>query len=259
MVRVVADQPLAHRAGAGHDVEVVHVVAGRGHGRAVPAVGHQHDVAGAHLRVDVDGPLVRGVDALVADGVRGLRGRFRGHAGLEVVDLLEPGLPLPLLVVLVRRVGGPVPGRSDHLAHDEPVRLQGRGRPEVADLAGAVARTAQLQGRLVLADQTDGVLVAGGGAGHGHARPRLGPQLERLLDPRVEHVRGAMEDGLAPGQVVGLTGHDGGHVTPGQGNHDSLLGGGVQRHRLGAERHGAQAGVLPPAFIAIWWRPPLGV
>ena len=47
--RVVADQPGPLVPGPGHDVEVVEVVAGRGHRRAVPAVRDEHGVAAAHL------------------------------------------------------------------------------------------------------------------------------------------------------------------------------------------------------------------
>src|SRR5829696_623255 len=47
--RVVADQPGPLGARPGHDVEVVEVVAGRGHRRAVPAARDEHRVAGANL------------------------------------------------------------------------------------------------------------------------------------------------------------------------------------------------------------------
>ena len=42
---------------AGHDVQVVHVVTGRGHRGTVPAVGHQDDVTGPDLGRHVDGTL----------------------------------------------------------------------------------------------------------------------------------------------------------------------------------------------------------
>ena len=54
VVGVVADPPGPLGAGAGHDVEVVEVVAGRRHRRAVPAVRDEDDVAGTDLGAHVD-------------------------------------------------------------------------------------------------------------------------------------------------------------------------------------------------------------
>ena len=139
---VVADEPGPLGTRAGHDVEVVEVVAGRGHRRAVPAVRHEDDVAGAHLGEHVDRPLVGAVDPLVADRARarGLR-RAGRRCDLEVVDLLELGLDArPLLVVLVRRVGAPVAGRGDDLAGDDRVGVEHAGDAEVADLAATRRR-----------------------------------------------------------------------------------------------------------------------
>ena len=76
---VVADQPGALGAGAGHHVEVVQVVAGRGHRRAVPAVRHEHDVAGADLGEHVDRPVGGAVDPLVADGIARPSGSAAGR------------------------------------------------------------------------------------------------------------------------------------------------------------------------------------
>src|SRR3954471_5903719 len=70
---VVADEPGPGRAGAGHDVEVVEVVARGSHGRAVPAVWYQDDVARPDLGKHVDGSLVGAVDPLVTNGT-GARG-----------------------------------------------------------------------------------------------------------------------------------------------------------------------------------------
>ena len=102
--RVVADQPGPLVAGPGHDVEVVEVVAGGGHRRAVPAVRDEHGVAAAHLGADVDlAARARGVDALVAGAVVGRPRSSRSPPAR---------LALALLVVLVRRVGRPVRSRA---------------------------------------------------------------------------------------------------------------------------------------------------
>ena len=88
--RVVGEAPRA-LAGPGHHVQVVEVVAGRGHRRAVVAAGQQHRVAAADLLEDVD---PRAVGALVGEAAVG---------DLEVVDLLERRLDAgDVLVVLVR-------------------------------------------------------------------------------------------------------------------------------------------------------------
>ncbi len=134
--RVVADQPGARRAGPRHHVEVVHVVAGYGHARPVPAVGDQHGVAGAHFGEHVGRAAGGGVDPLVADG-------GRAAAQLVVVDLLQPGLVRPLLVVLVRRVGRPVAAGGEHFDGDEPVAGEDVRGGEVVHLAAGAARAAQ--------------------------------------------------------------------------------------------------------------------
>ena len=77
---VVDDLPGAFGAGSGHDVEVVHVVAGRGDRRAVIAVRHQHDVAGAHLLEHLDGALRRAVHAVVAEPAVSRPGRRRSRS-----------------------------------------------------------------------------------------------------------------------------------------------------------------------------------
>ena len=137
--RVVADQPLA-LARTGHHVEVVEVVTGRGHRRAVPAVRDQHDVAGADLGADVDRAVRVAVHPLVARPRRTRRRR----GDLEVVDLLQRRLALADLVVLVRRVRRPVAARGEHLAGDQPVALEGLRRAEVVDLPAGLPGAAQL-------------------------------------------------------------------------------------------------------------------
>ena len=64
--------------------------------------------------------------------------RHRPVGDLEVVDLLELGLDLGVLVVLVRRVRRPVATGRDHLARDERVGLEHVGGGEVVHLAAAV-------------------------------------------------------------------------------------------------------------------------
>ena len=130
--RVVAEPPGPDRLGARHDVEVVQGVAGPGDRRPVPAVRDQDHVARAHLGQHVDRAGGRAVDPLVGEAL-----------GLEVVDLLEFGLVLARLVVLVRRVGGPVPARGEHLDRDELVAVERPGRAEVVDLAAGLAGPAQ--------------------------------------------------------------------------------------------------------------------
>src|SRR5258708_9701058 len=101
VIRVVAGEP-APLARAGHYIEVVHVVAGRGHRRSMPAVRDQDDVARAHLGEDVNRPFRGPVDPLIAEA---------GSAGtgseLEGVNLPEPPLPCPVFVGLGRPGGRP--------------------------------------------------------------------------------------------------------------------------------------------------------
>ena len=64
---------------------------------------------------------------------------------LEVVDLLQRDLdPGDVLVVLVRRIRGPVAVGREDLHGDQRVGLEGLGRAEVVHLAAGVAGTAQL-------------------------------------------------------------------------------------------------------------------
>ena len=64
---VVDDLPGPFGARSGHHIEVVHVIAGRGDGRAVITVRHQHDVAGAHLFEHLDRAVGRAVHAVVSE------------------------------------------------------------------------------------------------------------------------------------------------------------------------------------------------
>src|SRR5208282_3822215 len=136
--------------------------------RTVPAVRDEHDVPGADLGQHVDGAAGSAVYPLVADS-----------RGLEVVDLLELGLVVAYLVVLVRRVGRPVPARREHLDGDELVTLERLGRAEVIDLAAGLTRAAQFHrhrlGRAVAGRQPSGAPRARQGeraAGRGRHRDR---------------------------------------------------------------------------------------
>ena len=76
---------------------------------------------------------------------------------LEVVDLLQLGLDRVAavvradLVVLVRRVRGPVAAGREHLAHQQLLGVEGARQAVVVDLAGAVPGAAQLDGHVLLA------------------------------------------------------------------------------------------------------------
>ncbi len=142
MVGVVAERHRPLRCRAGQHVQVIHIVAGRRHGRAVVAVRDQHHVAAANLGQHVDLPVrPRRIDPLVAQPVPPI---FLGQ--LEVVDLLEHGLAGSGLVVLVWRVRRPVTARRQHLDRDELVAIEGVGGAEVVDLPGRLAGSAQLDG-----------------------------------------------------------------------------------------------------------------
>src|SRR5690606_2342657 len=192
---VVADPPGPLVAGAGHHVEVVEVVAGGGHGRAVPAVRDGHHVPGAHLGEDVDGAVGGSVDPLVA-------GAGSGGAGgdLEVVDLLQHALGGGGLVVLVRRVGGPVRLGGEHLAGDQPVRLERVGGAEVVHLPAGLPGAAQLH-RDVLGGavaERQPPLAAGRGqcepaaVDAGHGRRGAARDVGEVGDP-AEHVGAALQ------------------------------------------------------------------
>ncbi len=229
MRRVVADLPDPLGVRACHDVEVVEVVAGRGHRRAVPAVGDEDRVARADLGADVDLLARAGaVDPLVAAGT-GLACRVRG-VGLEVVDLLQPRLVLARLVVLVRRERRPVAARGDHLDGDHLVGLERRRGAEVVDLPAGLSRPAELDLHAL------GGAVAGGqppvGAGPAEREPAALLRGHRGggVARDVGEVGDAGEDPAAPGEGEGLavTRH---RARPGQRQDDPLALAGVERVR----------------------------
>jgi hypothetical protein len=141
--RVVTDQPRPVGTRACHHVQVIHVVARHCHGWSVPAIRHEHDVARPDLGNQVRRAVVTAIDPVVAEARAG-----RARAELEIVDLLQDALPRLLGVVLVRRVGRPVPGRRQYLAGDQPVGLEGSWSAEVVDLPRAGATATQLHRHL---------------------------------------------------------------------------------------------------------------
>ena len=255
MRRVVADQPGALGAWSRHDVEVVQVVARSGHRRSVPSVGHQDDVAGPDLGEHVDLAVCRAVDAQVPDRV-GALGRAVGGLDLVVVDLLQLRLDAVAVgVVLVRRVRAPVAGRGDDLAGDERLGLEHAGHPEVADLAGRLAGSAQLDrdvGRAEVLEARNRPDRLGGHDGDGEGDPaRLGRlEHEVAVAGDVRDVGGSVEDRGAAGQphrrhgARGLGAPD--LDRPGERNDHELAPTGRQPALLpGPERTRIQSGVLP--------------
>ena len=112
MRRVVGGEPHKIFVRAGHDVEVVHVVAGGRDAGAVVAVGHEGDVAVVDFAAQVDGAAGAAVGAVQAETL----GAFGAVLDLEVVDFFELALVFGVLLVLVGRVGGPVTAGGDDLA-----------------------------------------------------------------------------------------------------------------------------------------------
>src|SRR5919112_4493295 len=140
LVRMVGDLPGPLRRGAGHDVQVVHVVARRGHAGTVPAERDEDGIAVVDLLEDVDRVAGRGRGPHEAQPWLAVR----AGCDLEVVDLLELGLRLRGLVVLVSRVGRPVAARGDHLAGDDRAGLERVRGGEVAHLTAGLAGPPQL-------------------------------------------------------------------------------------------------------------------
>src|SRR5215207_6163636 len=144
LVRMIGDLPDSFGARSSHDVQVVHVEAGRGDTRAVPAVRHQYRVAIMDL--------FKHFDLMSRRRRRTHKPKARLAAGpgsdFEVVDLFQLRLGLTRLVVLVCRVGGPVASRSDHLAGDDLGGIQRSWSSEVPHLPAGLAGTAQLDGHL---------------------------------------------------------------------------------------------------------------
>ena len=133
---IIDDLPGPFGAGSGHHIEVVHVVARRGDGRAVIAVRYQHHVAGAHFFEHLDRAFGRAVDAVITEAAR----IIWAWSDFEVVDLLQRGLDGSVLVVLVRRIARPVAAGRDHLACDQRVRLENPCGAEVVHLRGCSCR-----------------------------------------------------------------------------------------------------------------------
>jgi hypothetical protein len=166
------------------------VVAGGGDRGAVPAVRDEHHVTRADLGQHVDGPVRGTVNPLVGEPL-----------GFEVVDLLEFGLVRALLIVLVRRVGGPVAARREHLDRDQLVAVERLGPAEIVDLPAGLACAAQFD-RDVLGGPVarrqfvaapgrgQGEGAAGGGGGHGDGGVARG--VGEVADP-VEDVAPALE------------------------------------------------------------------
>ncbi len=126
---------------------------------------------------------------------------------LEVVDLLPPirrsAFAVAGLVVLVRRVRGPVSARGQHFAHQQLVGVEGVRQAVVVDLAGAVARAAQFHGDVLLGPVSCGRPPRGFGGGQREqascrADHRLG------IPWQVSEIGGLLEHRGTPGQFEGL-------------------------------------------------------
>ena len=233
MGRVVAGAPRA-LARSRHHVEVVQVVSRGGHRRPVPAVRDQDDVAGPDRREQVDRAIGRAVDMLVREP--GARRTIRHDV---VVDLFELGLVLAHLIVLVGWIRAPVAARAQHFDRDEPVRIEPVRPREVADLAGADARPAQLDADRRCRDVAH--RVARLGAGGRDREPPTGRalDLDRGARGRIEEVGRAGPDARPTGQAVALAvGHD--VERPLEREHGDLVGAGVERQRT-ARFEGADA------------------
>src|SRR5664280_653140 len=93
----------------------------------------------------------------------------RSGTNVEVVDLLELALNLGVHVVLVRRVGGPVAARGQHLAHQQVVGVKVVAQGVVVDLAGTATCAAQVH--VDVARRAVGDLQAVGGPGRRDGEP----------------------------------------------------------------------------------------
>ena len=203
VIGVIHEVPLADAAG--HHVEVVEVVAGRGHRRAVIPARHVDPIAAADLRQQLH-PVVH---ALVGEPAAG---------DLVVVDLLE-------LVVPVRGIRAPVAVRREHLDGDQLVALEGLDGGEVVHLAARVAGAAQLH-RHVRGGAVAGGEAARGGRG-GNREAALARDLHVRADRRVDEVGDRGEHALAAFELERLA-VDRHGARPAQRQHDHLVAAGVE-------------------------------
>ena len=168
MRRVIGGEPHEVLVRAGHDVQVVHVVAGGRDAGAVVAVGDEGDVAVVDLAAQVDRAAGAAVGAVQAKALGALGAIF----DLEVVDLFELALVLGVLLVLVGLIGGPVTAGGDDLAGQQVGggdALDGQG--VVVDLARAVAGAAQVDADLALGVVGDGDVAGRSRRGRRSGRP----------------------------------------------------------------------------------------
>ena len=214
MVGVVLDLPLAR--GAGHDVEVVEVVARR-RGDHVVALGDEHHVPVAEGQRLVEGTVL-GVDPLDGEALHGL--------DPMVVGPLQVGLTRAVvLVVLVQRVARPVAAGRDDLDHQQPfgraVLHQDRAYaplhvPGAAHLHLHVLGPYQQRAERVRPSQ---------GGRRRDRQLQVGDGLDPVDRPRrqVDRERRALEDAVALPDVPPLVvGGDG--AVPGEDNKTDLFG-----------------------------------
>ena len=161
MRRIVGGEPNEVLVRAGHDVQVVHVVAGGRDAGAVVAVRHEGDVAVVDLAAQVDRAAGAAVGAVQAKAL----GALGAILDLEVVDLFELALVLGVLLVLVGWVGGPVTAGGDDLAGQQVGGLDVVAQGVVVDLArggaGPPQAGADLGARAVAQRLVGGGLGAG--------------------------------------------------------------------------------------------------
>ena len=173
---------------AGQGVQEVGVIALRGRERVVALV--DDDEVPVPDRQEGIPRSVPVIDALDGPTLR--------SSQLIEVGLLEDGLARRVVhVVLVGRPAGPVAGRGEHLADQQPVRREARHH-DVVDLAGGIPGAADLDLDVVRADEDRLGRDAGSAGrrclGHGHHGALAGQ-------------RPADDPGRRPGRDVGAPGH----------------------------------------------------
>ena len=205
------------------------------------AVGHDDDVAAAHLGAHVDVVAGRGVDALEREAL----GVVLAGADLVVVDLLQDPLDLGVLVVLVGRVGGPVASGGQDLAGQQVGGLDVVAQGVVVDLARGGAGPPQAGADLGARAVAQRLVGGGLGAGKGDAGAVSAGEGHLGVAGDVDVVGDVGEDRLAPGHLEALTaGLDGAASRQGQ-DEVLVLTGGHGQGLPGGERHHAQGGPLP--------------